>query len=272
MATPPKFKLKTNKIGMHVTNGLLEQEVSANVHRVLNKVIGAFYVVGDMYHNPICFGPSDINDDLPDLGNKSCWKELVHFLFGQPRVWQIAVYHFLEFDGIVQVVPMRMIVDDITLGLVADMVTPFANHGKTMLFEMEEYKGLEQHYVNYSYYINWGNDIDFDVMDEVLPPAFFKVTRDLSAVGTKLAVINGKNLIDNLHKSPHVNAGVAAGVELTTDMVEITEEFLKELGDGRAEKETVSGAIVPEDHVVGTDTASAGGIDQCFEEHQSPEL
>lgn len=230
MAKSFKPSLKQSLVYKNVSNGLAEQQISAHVHQVLNKVIGSFYVVGDMYHDPICFGPSDIDKELPGIGNKSCWKELVRFLFADHRIWQVAVYHFLDIDGIVQVIPMSMQVDDSTLGVVADMVTPFAEEGKKILFEMEEYKGLERYYTNYSYYINWGDDIDFDAMDRILPEAFFKVTRDLTAIGSKKAVINGKNLIDNLHKLPHVNAGTVEGEELTTNMVEVTDELLKETG------------------------------------------
>lgn len=219
---------KRSKTANNVADGLLRRQISVLVHQTLNKALNSFYVVGDMYHEPICFGPSEINKALPDLGNKACWKELVNYLFGEARTWQVMVYHFLDHDGIIESIPVRMIIDDITLGLVADMVTPFINSSKEMIFEQEEYKGLESHYVNYGYYINWGDDINFDAMDGNNIEAFFKVTRDLSAQSDTVAIINGKNLIDNLHKAPHVNAKAEEGVELTTNMVEVTEELLKE--------------------------------------------
>lgn len=215
---------------MNSTTKLLEssQHVRTvnDITKFLNQALGAFYVVGDIYHDPMTFGLDSLTKNLYGDNLKTAWRELLEFLFVKPNTWQLEVFHFFDFDGIIEVVPVRGAFPEMTLGVMADLTTAFVTETREVLFE-DEFKGMEDKYVHFAYYLNWGDNIDFDHMDPLVTEAFFKVSRDLSVKKTPSS-ISGKHLIDCMVKSPDQIAD-SVGIELTTDMIEITPKLIATL-------------------------------------------
>ncbi|QDH47112.1 hypothetical protein PQC06_gp066 [Aeromonas phage LAh10] len=190
-----------------------------NITKYLNQALGAFYVVGDLYHDPMTFGMDVLTKNLSGDMLKTAQGQMLEFLFKEHRTWHIEVFHFFDFDGIVECVPVKGAFPEMTLGVIADLTTAFIEESRTVLFELPEYEGMEGHYKHFGYYLNYGDDIDFDHMDPLITEAFFKVSRDLT-VNKAPASISGKHLIDCMTKTPDQIAG-SEGVELTTDMIDI---------------------------------------------------
>lgn len=198
-----------------------------NITKYLNQCLGSFYVVGDLYHDPMSFGLDVLTKNLYGDSLQTAQRQMLSFLFEQPNVWNLEVFHFFDDDGIVECVPVKGTFEDMTLGIMADLTTAFIEETREVLFEMPEYECRKDKYSHFGYYINWGTDIDYDHMDPLITEAFFKISRDLS-VKKKPASISGKRLIDCMVKTP-AQLTDSEGILLTTDMIEVTEKLIASL-------------------------------------------
>lgn len=198
-----------------------------SVTKYLNQCLGSLYVVGDLYHDPMTFGMDTLKNNLSGHALQIAQKQLLEFLFETRNTWNLEVFHFFEDDGVVECVPVKGTFDGMTLGLMADLTTAFIEETRNVLFELPEFEYRKDKYVHFGYYINWGDNIDFDHMDPLITEAFFKVSRDLS-VRKQPAHISGKRLIDCMVKTP-AELTDSVGKELTTDMIELTDELIMQL-------------------------------------------
>lgn len=202
-------------------------KVVKDVTKYMNRALGAFYVVGDQHHNPMTFGFNEMTDNLSGESLTKATRQYVEYLFGERRFWQLEVFHFLEFDGIVECIPVRGGFPDMTLGVMGDVVEVFVRETKDIIFESPEYIGKEANYKHYGYYLNWGDDINFDHMDPLIIDAFLKVSNDLS-LEKETVTVNGRKVIDSVAIPPMQVVGRDV-TQLGTDFVEVTETLIKEL-------------------------------------------
>lgn len=198
-----------------------------DVTKYLNRALGAFYIVGDQYHDPMTFGMDELLNNLSGDALTEGVRQYVDYLFGQNRTWQLEVFHFLDFDGIIECIPMKGEFSEMTLGIMGDIVDVFVKETKDSIFESPEYTGKEDCYKHYGYYLNWGDDIEFSHMEPLIIDAFFKVSRDLSLLKESISV-NGKKIIDSITIKPIDVVGCDV-TKLDTDYIEVNDTLIKEL-------------------------------------------
>lgn len=198
----------------------------AHITQSLNHALGKFYIIGDKNHLPMTFGLCDLKNRLKGEDLKIGLEEAMKFLLDTPNTWVIAIYHFFDIDGIVEVVPVTCTVPEFTLGIACDLVPALIEETKACILEKEEYKDLECYYSHHAYYINYGDDLNFDKMDGDLINAMFTVSKDLQMTSENVPVVNGYKVLDNILKDPSEVTGSSESVPLCSNMVELTEEIL----------------------------------------------
>ena len=198
----------------------------AHITQSLNHALGKFYIIGDKNHLPMTFGLCDLKNRLKGEDLKIGLEEAMKFLLDTPNTWVIAIYHFFDIDGIVEVVPVTCTVPEFTLGIACDLVPALIEETKACILEKEEYKDLECYYNHHAYYINYGDDLNFDKMDGDLINAMFTVSKDLQMTSDTIPVVNGYKVLDNILKDPSEVTGSSESVPLCSNMVELTEEIL----------------------------------------------
>lgn len=198
----------------------------AHITQSLNHALGKFYIIGDKNHLPMTFGLWDLKNRLKGDDLKIGLEEAMKFLLDTPNTWVIAIYHFFDIDGIVEVVPVTCTVPEFTLGIACDLVPALIEETKVCILEKEEYKDLECYYSHHAYYINYGDDLNFDKMDGDLINAMFTVSKDLQMTSENVPVVNGYKVLDNILKDPSEVTGSSESVPLCSNMVELTEEIL----------------------------------------------
>lgn len=198
----------------------------AHITQSLNHALGKFYIIGDKNHLPMTFGLCDLKNRLKGEDLKIGLEEAMKFLLDTPNTWVIAIYHFFDIDGIVEVVPVTCTVPEFTLGIACDLVPALIEETKVCILEKEEYKDLECYYSHHAYYINYGDDLNFDKMDGDLINAMFTVSKDLQMTSENVPVVNGYKVLDNILKDPSEVTGSSESVPLCSNMVELTEEIL----------------------------------------------
>lgn len=201
----------------------------AHITQSLNNALGKFYIIGDKNHLPMTFGLCDLKNRLKGEDLKIGLEEAMKFLLDTPNTWVIAIYHFFDIDGIVEVVPVTCTVPEFTLGIACDLVPALIEETKVCILEKEEYKDLECYYSHHAYYINYGDDLNFDKMDGDLINAMFTVSKDLQMTSENVPVVNGYKVLDNILKDPSEVTGSSESVPLCSNMVELTEEILNSL-------------------------------------------
>lgn len=192
----------------------------------LNHALGKFYIIGDKNHLPMTFGLCELKNRLKGEDLKIGLEEAMKFLLDTPNTWMIAIYHFFDIDGIVEVIPVTCTVPDFTLGIACDLVPALIEETKVCILETEEYKDLKDYYSHHGYYINYGNDLNFDKMDGDLINAMFTVSKDLQMTSDNIPEVNGYKVLDNILKDPSEVTGSSESVPLCSNMVELTEEML----------------------------------------------
>ena len=197
-----------------------------HITQSLNHALGKFYVIGDKNHLPMTFGLCDLKNRLKGEDLKIGLEEAMKFLLDTPNTWVIAIYHFFDIDGIVEVVPVTCTVPEFTLGIACDLVPALIEETKVCILEKEEYKDLECYYSHHAYYINYGTDLNFDKMDGDLINAMFTVSKDLQMTSENVPVVNGYKVLDNILKDPSEVTGSSESVPLCSNMVELTEEIV----------------------------------------------
>lgn len=201
----------------------------AHITQSLNNALGKFYIIGDKNHLPMTFGLWDLKNRLKGDDLKIGLEEAMKFLLDTPNTWVIAIYHFFDIDGIVEVVPVTCTVPEFTLGIACDLVPALIEETKVCILEKEKYKDLECYYSHHAYYINYGDDLNFDKMDGDLINAMFTVSKDLQMTSENVPVVNGYKVLDNILKDPSEVTGSSESVPLCSNMVELTEEILNSL-------------------------------------------
>lgn len=197
-----------------------------HITQSLNHALGKFYIIGDKNHLPMTFGLCELKNRLKGDDLKIGLEEAMKFLLDTPNTWVIAIYHFFDVDGIVEVIPVTCTVSEFTLGIACDLVPALIEESKVCILEKEEYKELECYYSHHAYYINYGNDLNFDKMDGDLINAMFTVSKDLQKTSESVPVVNGYKVLDNILKDPSEVTGSSESVPLCSNMVELTEEIL----------------------------------------------
>ena len=198
----------------------------AHITQSLNHALGKFYIIGDKNHLPMTFGLCDLKNRLKGEDLKIGLEEAMKFLLDTPNTWVIAIYHFFDIDGIVEVVPVTCTVPEFTLGIACDLVPALIEETKVCILEKEEYKDLECYYSHHAYYINYGDDLNFDKMDGDLINAMFTVSKDLQMTSENVPMVNGYKVLDNILKDPSEVTGSSESVPLCSNMVVLTEEIL----------------------------------------------
>lgn len=201
-----------------------------HITQSLNHALGKFYIIGDKNHLPMTFGVCELKNRLKGEDLKIGLEEAMKFLLDTPNTWVIAIYHFFDIDGIVEVIPVTCTVPEFTLGIACDLVPALIEETKACILEKEEYKDLESYYSHHAYYINYGDDLNFDKMDGDLINAMFTVSNDLQKTSDIVPVVNGYKVLDNILKDPGEVAGGSESVPLCSNMVELTEEVLNSFG------------------------------------------
>lgn len=197
-----------------------------HITQSLNHALGKFYIIGDKNHLPMTFGLCELKNRLKGDDLKIGLEEAMKFLLDTPNTWVIAIYHFFDIDGIVEVVPVTCTVPEFTLGIACDLVPALIEETKVCILEKEEYKDLECYYSHHAYYINYGDDLNFDKMDGDLINAMFTVSKDLQMTSENVPVVNGYKVLDNILKDPSEVTGSSESVPLCSNMVELTEEIV----------------------------------------------
>ena len=200
-----------------------------HITQSLNHALGKFYIIGDKNHLPMTFGVCELKNRLKGEDLKIGLEEAMKFLLDTPNTWVIAIYHFFDIDGIVEVIPVTCTVPDFTLGIACDLVPALIEETKVYILEKEEYKDLECYYSHHAYYINYGTDLNFDKMDGDLINAMFTVSKDLQMTSDTIPVVNGYKVLDSILKDPSEVTGSSESVPLCSNMVELTEEILNSL-------------------------------------------
>ena len=197
-----------------------------HITQSLNHALGKFYIIGDKNHLPMTFGLCELKNRLKGDDLKIGLEEAMKFLLDTPNTWVIAIYHFFDVDGIVEVIPVTCTVPEFTLGIACDLVPALIEETKVCILEKEKYKDLECYYSHHAYYINYGNDLNFDKMDGDLINAMFTVSKDLQMTSEIVPVVNGYKVLDNILKDPSEVTGSSESVPLCSNMVELTEEIV----------------------------------------------
>lgn len=200
-----------------------------NITQSLNYALGKFYVIGDKNHLPMTFGLCELSKRLRGDDLKIALEEAMKYLLDTPNTWVVAVYHFFDIDGIVEVIPVVCTIPEFTLGIACDLVPALVAETKAGILDTEEFKELEEYYSHYSYYINYGDDLNFDKMDPDLINAMFTVSKDLQLDKKLNLDVNGYKVLDNILKDPAEIAGTSDGIPLASEMVELTKELVKNL-------------------------------------------
>lgn len=221
---------KKKKAIANYNNFFAHRTKVASITQALNYALGKFYVIGDNYHAPMTFGLCELGKRLKGDDLKTAYEEAMKFLLDKPNTWVIAVYHFFNIDGMVEVIPVKCTVPEFTLGIACDLVPALIEETKSGLFETEEYKELMEYYTHSGYYINYGNDLNFDKMDQDLITAFFTVSKDLEKSSNEIPEVTGYKVLDSLLKDPSDVTGSSESVSLMSTMVELTEELLEGFG------------------------------------------
>lgn len=154
---------------------------SKHISAVLNSAMHKFYVMGDMNHNPMSFHTSEINMLLKGVDLRVALQEMAKFLYAERRLWHFAVYHFFKVDGRTEVVPTLMQFPDTLLNEVADSAEEYIQSAKDAVIGSDE--GLTaENYVFYGYYINYGEDLRMDLMEDEIVTVLLKINKDLTEV------------------------------------------------------------------------------------------
>lgn len=192
------------------------RRMSKHIAAVLNHVMDKFYIMGDMNHSPTSFHTSGLNLHLKGMDLVIALQEMMKFLYGERKQWTFAVYHFFKIDGKIEVIPSLMRIDDSLLNEVADNAEDNIKLLKDSVMDEEE--GLtEENYIFYGYYINYGEHLRMDLMEQDIITALMKVNGDLVSVNPEVETCTAEKILRSIsnEKFSLVNSN-----SLKTDYVE----------------------------------------------------
>lgn len=154
---------------------------AVHITNVLNRAMHNFYMMGDMNHDPMSFHITDIKLHLKGADRNLGLQEVCNFLYGERRTWVLGVYHFFSIDGVLDVVPTIVTLGDSLLNEVADSVEQYISDTKETVMDPED-GHTEENHIFYGYYINYGDNLLMDAMEQDIISAFMKVNSDFSEV------------------------------------------------------------------------------------------
>jgi hypothetical protein len=168
--------------------------MTKQVAHVLNTAINKFYMIGDMNHDPMSFHLSEVNMMLRGSALNVGLQEMTKFFYGERRDWVFAVYHFFDVDGKMEVVPSIMQIPDALLNEVGDAAEENIQLLKNSIIGTDE--GLtEENYVFYGYYINYGDGLRMDLMEDDIISSLFKVNNDFAAINPEVCTCTAEKIL-----------------------------------------------------------------------------
>lgn len=167
---------------------------SQHISNVLNHAINRWYLIGDMNHDPMSFHTSELNMYLKGIDLSIALQEMTKFFYGQRREWIFAVYHFFKVDGDIQVVPTQVTIQDALLNEVADAAEDHIKTLKESIIDVDD-DHTEENYFFYGYYLNFGDGLAMEKMEDDIIDALFKVNNDLSDVKPEVCVCNAEKVL-----------------------------------------------------------------------------
>jgi len=168
--------------------------IRRQVNAVLSDTLSKFYVMGDMNHNPMSFHTSRVNMLLKGTALTVGLQEMTKFLYGERRLWQLAVFHFFKVDENIEVIPAFMRFEDSLLNEVGDAVDQYIQLSKEAVLQSEQ-EVKEEDYLFYGYYINHGEDLRLDWMEADIIGALFKINNDLDDVNPEVCVCTAEKIL-----------------------------------------------------------------------------
>lgn len=189
---------------------------SKHIAAVLNTAVHKFYIMGDMNHDPMSFHINDIKMHLKGIDIKIALEEVVKFFYKEPREWVFAVYHFFEVDGKIQVVPTIMKLQDVLLNEVGDAAEENIKTLKDSIIGTEDVL-TEENYIFYGYYINYGDNLRMDLMEDDIIKALLKVNKDLTEIKPEVQTCTADKILFAIAGEKFSMANSSA---LQTEMVE----------------------------------------------------
>lgn len=154
---------------------------SKHISAVLNTAMHKFYIMGDMNHDPMSFHLSDIKLHLKGADIGIALEEMTKFFYAERREWVFSVYHFFEVNGKVEVVPSIIKIADSLLNEIGDSAEEYIQQTKDSVIGTEE-GFTEENHIFYGYYINYGDNLRMDLMEDDIITALLKVNKDLTDI------------------------------------------------------------------------------------------
>lgn len=190
---------------------------SKHITNILNTAMHKFYILGDMNHNPMSFHISDIKANLRGVDLEIALTEVCKFLYGQKRDWVFAVYHFFKVEDQIQVIPSILKLGDTDLREVAEAAEENIKLLKDSVLDEDE--GLTaENYMFYGYYINYGDNLRMDLMEDDIIAAFMKVNNDFENISAEVVECTAEKVLFAIAEEKF---SITNSQALTTSMKEV---------------------------------------------------
>ena len=167
---------------------------AVHITNVLNRAMHNFYMMGDMNHDPMSFHVADVKLHLKGFDQDLGLQEVCKFLYGERRTWVLAVYHFFNIDDKMDVVPTIITLGDSLLNEVADSVQEYIAASKEAVLDPED-GHTEENHIFYGYYINYGDNLRMDLMEQDIVSALMKVNNDFENVKPEVCECNAEKVL-----------------------------------------------------------------------------
>lgn len=167
---------------------------AVHITNVLNRAMHNFYMMGDMNHDPMSFHVGDVKLHLKGADRNLGLQEVCNFLYGERRTWVLGVYHFFNIDDKMDVVPTIITLSDSLLNEVADSVEEYIAASKEAVLDPED-GHTEENHIFYGYYINYGDNLRMDLMEQDIVSAFMKVNNDFENVKPEVCECSAEKVL-----------------------------------------------------------------------------
>lgn len=167
---------------------------SQHVAAVLNTAMHKFYIMGDMNHDPMSFHVSDLKLHLKGVDLKIALEEMTKFFYSERREWVFAAYHFFNINGKTEVVPTIMKIGDSLLNEIGDSAEEYISQLKESVMDPDN-GFTEENYIFYGYYINYGDNLRMDLMEDDIIKALLKVNKDLTDIKPERAICTAEKIL-----------------------------------------------------------------------------
>lgn len=194
-----KSKNRSKPKGKVTVNQAMHKQRVRNIHYVLNRALGKFFIIGDRNRLPMSFHLSDMHLQLKGTELRQAKEQMIEFFFQKEQTWNICFYHYFRYDEqFIEVTPVLCTLENTTLGITCDYVNSLAKATRELIIASGEHD--EEAYETYAYQINFGGDnLNFDKMDPQFIEGFLKITKDLSTSDkTQEVIVNGFTIVDQI--------------------------------------------------------------------------